>query len=179
MLFVNSWSFLLSDSCASCFLCAALHTHMFLWDLLAPQVSGLEKSPSESRGELCGPSASPSTQCLCQSFSNASYPHCTQEGLISCNEQFQGKFSAEGSSWLLLFPLGFSLLLFQQGKGGAVPWLGLSACSFPFLWWKNVNLVSEATSVLPSPLQAWVRGQHRLSHLLQLGGNGLQSERQK
>lgn len=132
-----------------------------------------EESPSESGKELCGPSASPSAQCLCQSFTSAIYPHCTQEGLISFNEQSQSKFSAEGSSRWLLFPLGLSPVLFQQRKGGAVPQLGLSACSFPLLWWKNVNLVCEAIRVSPSPLQAWVRGQYWLSHLLQLRGNTL------
>lgn len=171
---MNSWFFFAKWlSCDSCLLWAVLHTHAFLWSLLAPQLRGLGKSPSESGKELCGPSASPSAQCLCQSFTSAIYPHCTQEGLISFNEQSQSKFSAEGSSRWLLFPLGLSPVLFQQGKGGAVPRLGLSACSFPLLWWKNVNLASEAIRVLPSPLQAWVRGQYWLSHLLQLGGNSL------
>lgn len=79
-------------------------------------------------------------------------------------------------------PQGFFFLwvcllwYFRQGKGGAMPWSGVSSSSFPHLWWKNFNLVSEATKVLPSTLQAespWVMGQHQLTHLLQRTGNSL------
>lgn len=104
---------------------------------------------------MYGPCTSPSAWNLCQSFSGACSPCCAQEGPIPYSEQSHGKVSAKESTGFL-FPSVHLLWYFRQGKGGGMPWTGMSSSSVLLLWQKNFNLASEATEVLPSPLQAWV-----------------------
>lgn len=88
---------------------ATLHNQCFCGVCWHHKGVGLERTPQTEK--MCASWTSACAQYLCQTFSSACYPRCTQEWSIPYREQSQGGFSAKGSS-------GFVSPMFLCGVSG-------------------------------------------------------------